>query len=584
MYPDISFEDIIRHLTVGVIVTDAQGIIRYLNKQAAALLDRTDRQNIGIFISDLLPPAGPRVMKCLEKGVSQDALLINGNKSDLWVDISMMQSDRQIQGAVCCFLPLSKFEHPYPCLNSYEDLNRQLHTILDCSADGIWILDHDMRVINLNKAAEKFNAIRADEIIGKTVTELKAEGLWDRAISPEVIKTKGQVSIYVKTKRTGKFFLYTATPSFDENGNIKHIVVNERDVTQLNTLREQLEHSRMIAEKYSDELAEKNLRDYTSQGIMADDKQMRRVMEAALKLAHIEASNILILGDSGTGKGLLAKFIHLNGKRCKKPFIQINCAALPETLLEAELFGYERGAFTGAREQGKAGLFELAHEGILFLDEIGDMSSSLQAKLLKYLDDQQIIRLGGTTTHEIDCCVIAATNQDLEALVRAGRFRQDLYYRLNAFTIKVPPLRQRPADILELLNYYLDKFNRQYHQNKRISRIGFEALLAYPFPGNVRELKNILKQAVVMSDRDLLDEFIIANIGAAERQFKPSDIEDMPRGSLPAAVEAVEREMLIKAKQQCRTTRAMAAFLNVSHATVIRKMQKYGISGTSGRL
>jgi transcriptional regulator with PAS, ATPase and Fis domain len=264
------------------------------------------------------------------------------------------------------------------------------------------------------------------------------------------------------------------------------VVVNERDMTQLNAIREELEESRMVTEKYQEELAELSLLELKNQEIIASNAKMRQVLRVGLKLAHLEASNILILGESGTGKGLLAKFIHKNGKRQHSPFVQINCAALPENLLEAELFGYERGAFTGAREQGKIGLFELAHGGTLFLDEIGDLPFSVQAKLLKYLDDQEIMRLGSLKPRKIDCTVIAATNRDLEELTRSNQFRQDLFYRLNTFTVRIPPLRERPEDVFELVNYLLREYNRTYRLKRRISPETLKVLQAYPFPGNVR--------------------------------------------------------------------------------------------------
>jgi len=464
------------------------------------------------------------------------------------------------------------------CRMSYAELNRQLNLIMDCSADGIWVLDHETRVLNINKAAESLNAIKAQDVIGKKVIELVDEGLFDRAISPEVLRKREQVTIYEKTKKTNKLLLYTGTPSFDDQGDIAYIVVNERDVTQLNTLREQLEQSRMIAEKFKDELIWKSVLDFKAQGIVADSQEMRQIMDTALKLARFEASNVLLLGKSGTGKGLLAKFIHQNCNRKNNPFIQINCAALPEALLETELFGYEKGAFTGASEQGKVGLFELAHRGVLFLDEIGDLPLPLQAKLLKYLDDHQIIRLGGTRSQRIDCMVIAATNRNLDKRGREGKFRQDLLFRLNTFTVKIPTLAERPADILELVNHYLKKYNEAYHQKKRISQKGYGALLQYSFPGNVRELKNILKRAAVMCESEVLDDFIAESLPQNEPTAKRPDKKSIKLLKLADAVQKVERDLFKTARARCRTTRAMAAVLGVSHATVVRKMQKYGLN------
>ena len=353
------------------------------------------------------------------------------------------------------------------------------------------------------------------------------------------------------------------------------MVVNERDMTQLNAIQKQLEQSRMVTEKYKDKLAELSLLELKDQEIVAEDKKMRQVLHLALKLAHLSASDILILGESGTGKGLLAKFIHKNSNRSKKPFIQINCAALPENLLEAELFGYEKGAFTGARQEGKAGLFELAHEGTLFLDEIGDLPHSLQAKLLKYLDDHEAMRLGGLKSKKIDCTIIAATNRDLEGLVQQKRFRRDLFFRLNTFTIRIPPLRERTDDIFELVSFYMQKYGKAYRLNRRISSDALKVLQAYPFPGNVRELKNILKKAVVMSENESVDEMINQSLSAdAGHCITPSIHEHQGTGMTDQIVN-VEKEILQNAMTRCKSTREMARYLKISQPTVVRKLKKH---------
>ncbi len=381
--------------------------------------------------------------------------------------------------------------------------------------------------------------------------------------------------------RSKKHLLLTGTPVFDEKGNISLVVVNERDMTNLNALQGQLDQTRMVTEKFKDELAELNMLELKKQEIIAESEEMRQVLRVALKLAHLEASNILILGESGTGKGLLAKFIHKNSKRGKKPLIQINCAALPENLLEAELFGYEKGAFTGAREQGKVGLFELAHGGTLFLDEIGDLPLPVQAKLLKYLDDQEIMRLGGTKPKKVDCTIIAATNRDLETLRKTRRFREDLFYRLNAFTIRIPPLRERPGDIFELVNYFLRKYSKRYRLKRQISPDALEALQSYPFPGNVRELKNVLKMAVVMGEKDLVDEFIIRRIKGGREEREPHGKERSHFLGLNNEVLAFEKDLLRGVMVRCKSTREMASYLRVSQPTVVRKMKRHGLSRSS---
>ena len=266
-------------------------------------------------------------------------------------------------------------------------------------------------------------------------------------------------------------------------------------------------------------------------------------------------------------------------ERNRNPFIQINCAALPESLLEAELFGYERGAFTGAREQGKAGLFELAHGGTLFLDEIGDLPLPVQAKLLKCLDDHEILRLGATQPRRIDALVVAATNLDLEEQVRKKRFRRDLFYRLNTFNLKIPPLRERPDDLFELIGHFLNKYNRTYNTAKRIQSKALGLLRDYPFLGNVRELENIIKRAVVMSEAAVLDDFIESSLQAVEKSCDGNGAGSPLRsGRLREDLLHCEREVLQSAMRHCRSTRELAAKLGSSQPTIVRKMKKHGLA------
>jgi transcriptional regulator with PAS, ATPase and Fis domain len=341
----------------------------------------------------------------------------------------------------------------------------------------------------------------------------------------------------------------------------------------------QLEETRREKDRYKNELTELSMLELKKQKVVSESEQMRDILKTALRLAHLEVTGILLLGESGTGKGLLAKFIHNNSKRTTKPFIQINCAALPENLLEAELFGYEKGAFSGAREQGKPGLFELAHEGTLFLDEIGELPFSVQAKLLKYLDDHNVQRLGGIKPKPIDCIIIAATNQDIEQLVNQKKFRKDLYYRLNILTIKIPPLRERPEDIYELANSFLQHYNRKYNQKKKLNPLALSLLQSYSFAGNVRELKNIIKKAVVMSEGDVIDTVILSSIGkeVLEDRWEVRG-SDKKINNLVDMLSALEKEMLKNAMRHCKSTREMARFLNISQPTVVRKLKKHRLS------
>ena len=454
-----------------------------------------------------------------------------------------------------------------------------LQTIFDRSADGLMICDAQGKILKLNKAAEILNGVKASEVLGKDVRTLVKEGQIDRSATQEVLETKRQVSVIQTTPRSDYTLLVTGTPVFDDNHNILFVVVNERDISLIESMRKELALVRQESEKIKDELTELTLLELKENNIVAQSDSMKQTLTLALKLSAINASNILIQGESGTGKGLLAKFIHKHSSGSKKPFIQINCAALPENLLEAELFGYTKGAFTGASEKGRIGLFELASGGTIFLDEIGEMSIGVQAKLLQCLDYHEIMPIGGTVPKKIDCSIIAATNLDIETRTFNKKFRLDLFHRLNTFTLLIPPLRNRPEDILELVRITLKKYNKQYNRRARIGYKAFETLQTYDFPGNVRELINIIKQAIVMCDRRSLDDYLIK----ALNKTKPPGTkkEPMKEGStLSDKIWAVENEMLIQAAMKCFTTREAARFLGISQPSVVRKFKKHGIAIT----
>lgn len=451
-----------------------------------------------------------------------------------------------------------------------------LETIFERSADGLMICDAKGRILKLNRSAERLNGIKAEEVLGRDVSTLVKEGHLDRSATQEVLETRRQVSVVQLTPKSGYTLLVTGTPVFDANHDIAFVVVNERDISLIENMKQELTRTLEESEKIRNELTELSLLELKENNIVAQSNPMKQTLHLALKLSGIDASSILIQGESGTGKGLLAKFIHAHSSRRKKTFIQINCAALPENLLEAELFGYEKGAFTGAKETGKPGLFTLASGGTLFLDEIGEMSPGVQAKLLKCLDDHEIMPIGGTTGKKIDCSIIAATNRDLNQRVLNKQFRLDLLHRLNTFPLSIPPLRERPEDILELVRLCLKKYNQKYNRRTHMGYKAFEALKSYAFPGNVRELINIVKQAVVMCDRSLLDDYII-HVTAPSKICAPSVKTAINPTDLPGKLMAVEHEMLLKAVQQCRTTREAAAFLGVSQPTVVRKLKKHGM-------
>ena len=281
-------------------------------------------------------------------------------------------------------------------------------------------------------------------------------------------------------------------------------MVSERDITEIDGLQRELEKQEAIKDGFRDQMLAMQQAELESQQIIARSPSMIRTLQQSMKVAKADSS-VLILGESGVGKGLIADLIHKNSARSEQPLIKINCGAIPESLIEAELFGYEKGAFTGARTGGKPGHFELADGGTLFLDEVAELPLSSQVKLLRFLEDGRITRLGDTRGRTLNVRILAATHQDMEKLVEQGKFRLDLYYRLNVIPLQVPAVRERIDCIIPLIRHYIEKFSDQIGASKHLSRSALDALSAYPYPGNVRELMNICERLVVMSDTELID-------------------------------------------------------------------------------
>jgi len=474
-YQAITYEHVVSCTSNGVIATDEDGRVVLINQEALNALG-IDKQHKKENNHKLIHLLTKLVGACLQTGGAQIGQHVDWNGDQFVVNVTPINNQDRLLGTVINFQRRHQFEASAKKLQSFIQVNKQLETIIASSSDGLWVSDGDGRIISINKASEQLNDIWAADYVGKKMSEIVTNGFMDRSVTVEVLKNKRKVSLVQHVHATGKDLLVTGTPAFDCQGNIDLVVVNERDMTQLNALNKAVHQAKEQGQRYREKINELTQVAAASKHLIAESKKMRRILQTVLKLCSHDVSNILILGESGVGKGALAKYIHNHSGHKKQAFIHINCASLPETLLEAELFGYEKGAFTGASNKGKLGLFELAEGGTLFLDEIGDLPFPTQAKLLKYLDDSEVWRIGATRPVKISCTVLAATNQDLADLVKHKRFRSDLYHRLNAFKITIPPLRERPEDILELIRHFLDKYNVTYNASKWIGVDAFDRL------------------------------------------------------------------------------------------------------------
>lgn len=455
-----------------------------------------------------------------------------------------------------------------------------LKKILDNSHDEIYIIDAKGKVVYVNNACERHYGVKASEVIGKNSSELSEMNFWTPRVSPIVLKRKRSFTLEQKTC-TGKTLLTTATPVFDSNGEIEYIIENSRDITESEGIKHELDKSQKLLKRYKMEVEVLRKKELNIPELQFNNTKMKFIYGLAERIAKVD-SIVLLLGESGTGKSLFAKHIHKLSARHDGPFITVNCASIPPELMESELFGYSKGAFTGADEKGKIGLIELASDGTLFLDEIGELPLKMQAKLLQVLQENQYFKVGGREIKKVKCRIIAATNRDLPKMIEEGEFREDLYYRLNVFDIELPPLRERKDEIIPLAHFFLDKFSKKYKSSHQISKKCLDSFLQYDWPGNIRELANIVERLVVVNEDyviecDSLPKNFFAKVSsneAAATAAVPAPAPDQTK-SLDQAVEELEKQLIQSKYKELGSSYAVAKVLNISQSKASRLIRKY---------
>jgi transcriptional regulator with PAS, ATPase and Fis domain len=383
--------------------------------------------------------------------------------------------------------------------------------------------------------------------------------------------------------------IIASTPIFDETGIVKNVVAVIRRIDAINDDYKQASSNRVVSRLYAGRPDDDFV---VGASIVSESGAMRKTMQVAANIASTD-SNVLLTGETGTGKEIIARFIHEQSARRDKPFVVINCAALPETLLEAELFGYEKGAFTGASVSGRTGLFESAQGGTLFLDEINSFPIGLQGRLLRAIEGKTIRPIGNTREHEVNFRLLAASNVDLESLLNANKFRPDLYYRLNVINIVIPPLRERREDIIPLALHFLKDYCNKYNKNKTFSPQTFDAMEAYEWPGNVREVKNFVERSVVMSLNETIavDDIGILTATTSDGMSNADEpgllamypnaafFEDMLMRSVPldTYVSDCEKQYFEYALNKHQSSYSTAQALGTSQTSVMRRKKKYGL-------
>ena len=456
---------------------------------------------------------------------------------------------------------------------SFKLLMDNFEAVLESSYDGIYITDGDANTLYVNQSYERITGLRREDVLEKNMKDLENKGILSQSASILVLKTK-KITTLLQGFRTGKEALVTSTPILDKKGNIILVVTNVRDVTELKGLKEELDENKVLAEKYYSEIEEMRLQLLESSEIVAEDKVTIDILKKAMRVAKVDTT-VLVLGETGVGKEEIAKFIHKNSRRAERQFIKVNCGAIPENLLESELFGYEKGAFTGALEKGKMGIFEVAGEGTVFLDEIGELPANMQVKLLRVLQDNKIQRIGSVKTIDVDIRIIAATNRDLEEMIRNNLFREDLYYRLNVVPIVIPPLRDRKQDIIALLKHYIEFFNCKHGYNKKLGARVIEILMEYDWPGNIRQLRNLIERLVIMSNHDNIDVDDLPQKIIESWEGEDTITNGFENMSLREAVGRLESQMIEKAYLKRGNVRDAARDLGIDASTFVRKRKKY---------
>ncbi|MFC4766202.1 sigma 54-interacting transcriptional regulator [Effusibacillus consociatus] len=556
---------------IGIITTNSDLEITFINEMAETIL--------GLSKSFLLS----RNYKTLLT-VNQNIEQVLAGKQFISVDSSLnfkqiignftpLLTNGEISGVVHIFFLREQFEEAVQELEFVRNLNEDLQAIYSSSNEQILVVNSAGDVIRLaGTFLQDFWMVeRPEQVIGKNVREFEEKGIFRPNIFDLCIKQQKKLTCIQETLQ-GRRIWSVANPVFHDE-KLQKIIVISRDITEINQLREKLEMAQRKSEEYKQELNEFITNSKTKKDLIYRSRVMEDLVDEMRRIAAAD-STVLLNGESGVGKEVFAQAIHESSKRKDQPFIRVNCGAIPDNLIESELFGYEKGAFTGADHKGKPGLFEMANQGTIFLDEIAELPLNMQVKLLRVLQEREVVRVGGVKTIPIDVRVIAATNRNLWELVQENRFREDLYYRLNVIPLRIPPLRERIQDIVSLSVHFLQKFNRIYLKEKSLSREALEVLENYNWPGNVRELQNIIERMVVTTRNDFITRDDVLTLFYGERKGrrpKAMVFELMP---LKEAVAELEKQLIQLGLQKYGTATKVSEILGVSQATISRRINK----------
>lgn len=558
----VQLNEMIHGAGVGMVRTNSKFQVEFMNETAERILGMPSSFLMTRNYQTLLTTD-----KDLHKVLEGETLVsVNSqiNFKQLSGNFYPLKVEEEITGLVHMFYLREDFEEAVQELDFVRHLYSDLQAVYDSSNEQILVIDGKGIILRVaGKFLKDFwRTSEPEDIIGKHIGEFSKKHIFQPNIFDLCVTQKKKVtSLQESFNRTRIWSV--ATPVYHE-GELEKVVILSRDITPATSVHAKKEEYRN-EDSLSSQMEKKQL-------IYRSDK-MAALLENVQRAAKIN-STILLEGESGVGKEVFAHEIHTASHRKDNPFIRVNCGAIPEQLIESELFGYEKGAFTGADHRGKPGLFELAHTGTIFLDEIGDLPLNMQVKLLRVIQEREIVRIGGTATIPVDVRIIAATNKDLKAMVADGKFREDLFYRVNVIPFRIPPLRERREDIFPLAVYFLERFKQKYNIEKSYTPDAISVLEMYGWPGNVRELENIVERLIVLSSEEWIDRDVVLKVlyGNSETKKKPPLVLDlMP---MKEAVAILEMQLIELGMRKYGTAAKVSEILGVSPATISRRMKK----------
>lgn len=544
----------------GILSIDAEGSITSINPPALKMAKTTKDKSVGKFLSDVVIPTG--LLDVVKTGKGHTEKYRVGERTFI-TNRSPIMENNKIIGAVGVFQDISEIEFITKELVTFKKIASELDTVIESSSDGICVVEKNYNVLRMNKRFQ--NMLKINDNTKTREVQLPE---YIRRLIAHILRSKQNKSLLKKEIETKNSLIISGIPIVNNCSEVEQIVINIKDMTEMEQMRDELAEAKR-------KLNELNIEKTIS--FIYKSQSMKRLISTVEQVAGVDVT-VLLTGESGVGKGEVAHLITNMSKRKDKPFIKVDCGAIPSALIESELFGYEPGAFTGASPKGKKGYFELANGGTIFLDEIGELPQNLQVKLLSVLQDHEIKRIGSEKTKKVNIRVIAATNQNLEKMVKEGIFRKDLFYRLNVVPLLIPPLRERVEDIPELIKFYSNHFEEKYKKQLFFTEGAIKAFLDYDWPGNVRELVNVLERAFIILYKKEVGYSEVMNLLYVNSDSPTSDSdvvnikEIIP---LRKAVEKLEVQLIKKALREVKSYRKVAELLEVNVSTISRKMKKY---------